>query len=213
MYQLLEALHWRHVYLVGDLHGCLPMLALALRQHRFDPWQDLLIAVGDLIDRGPDSAGCLGLLQKPWFRSVRGNHEQMAIEALTAQGQLWQYNGGEWFYQLPQAQQCRVARELEACALLPLVIEFHTGSAVHVIAHADYPAAHYQRDQPLDQQEVLWSRSRLQAHLRGHGQAISGADAFWFGHTPLRQPQQFHNQHYIDTGAVFGNTLTLIKLC
>ncbi|MGL9724118.1 metallophosphoesterase [Sodalis sp. (in: enterobacteria)] len=37
--------------------------------------------LGDLIDRGPQSEACLPLLENPWFRSVRGNHEQMACPA------------------------------------------------------------------------------------------------------------------------------------
>ena len=54
--------------------------------------------MGDLIDRGPQSADCLGLLRCRWFRAVRGNHEQMALEALESGNmRLWQMNGGDWY--------------------------------------------------------------------------------------------------------------------
>lgn len=39
-----------------------------------------------------------------------------------------------------------------------------------------------------------------------------GADHFWFGHTPLKRRYDSDNQHYIDTGAVFGGELTLVAL-
>ena len=82
MYQRINGSDWRNIWLMGDLHGCFALLMNRLRQLRFDPWADLLISVGDLIDRGPQSADCLGLLRCRWFRAVRWNHEQMALEAL-----------------------------------------------------------------------------------------------------------------------------------
>ena len=80
-YHVLNGAEWRGIWVVGDLHGCRRELDLLLEQHKFDPQQDLLISVGDIIDRGPDSLGCLALLQEPWFRCVRGNHEEMALSA------------------------------------------------------------------------------------------------------------------------------------
>ncbi|AUY77290.1 TPA: hypothetical protein HNC65_07435 [Escherichia coli] len=47
---------------------------------------------------------------------------------------------------------------------------------------------------------------------RPKGQGITGADHFWFGHTPLRHRVDIGNLHYIDTGAVFGGELTLVQL-
>jgi len=63
-------------------------------------------------------------------------------------------------------------------------------------------------NQPLDWQQVVWSRQRLEAM----GAGIRGADAFYFGHTPLKQPLTIANLHYIDTGAVFGNHLTMVQI-
>ncbi len=67
IYQRIEAKNWRHVWVVGDIHGCFSMLMKRLRECRFDPQQDLLVSVGDLIDRGPDSLGCLALLRESWM--------------------------------------------------------------------------------------------------------------------------------------------------
>ena len=86
MYQRINGSAWRNIWLVGDLHGCFACLMAALRERRFDPYQDLLLSVGDLIDRGPQSAQCLDLLRYRWVCAVRGNHEQMALEALAGGG-------------------------------------------------------------------------------------------------------------------------------
>lgn len=213
MYQRIEGTDWRHIWIVGDLHGCHQRLMQALRERHFDPYQDLLICVGDLIDRGPDSLHCLALLTKPWFKTVRGNHEQMAIDALRyGDMAMWQLNGGSWFSALNEAQQQQALEALHRCAELPYILELRVNGVVNVIAHADYPATEYQWEKDVDSESVLWRRDRLNQLLTGKGEKIAGADHFWFGHTPLKERFDAHNQHYIDTGAVFGGELTLVQV-
>ena len=213
MYQRIYGCDWRNIWLVGDLHGCFARLMAALRERKFDPYQDLLLSVGVLIDRGPQSAECLDLLRYRWVYAVRGNHEQMALEAL-ADGdmRLWEMNGGDWYTQRAASQKQRLTALIARCRRLPLIIELHSGEQVHVIAHADYPAAVYRWQRVVDEQQVMWRRQRLTDHLAGRHGAIAGADHFWFGHTPLKRRYDSDNQHYIDTGAVFGGELTLVAL-
>ena len=193
-------------YFVGDIHGCFSLLMAKLRLCHFDPWQDLLVSVGDVIDRGPDSLRCLKLLRKRWIIAVRGNHEQMGLDALaTGEQFLWFMNGGSWF---AQAEQPAATTALETCRQLPWILELRCQNGIHVIAHADYPDDNYQWQKEVDLQRVLWDRTRLM----NKGNGIRGADHFWFGHTPLRQRLDHENLHYIDTGAVFGGELTLVQL-
>lgn len=206
IYQRIAATNWRHVWVVGDLHGCFSLLMAKLRQCHFDPWQDLLVSVGDVIDRGPDSLRCLRLMRKSWIVVVRGNHEQMALDALATGEQLsWFMNGGAWF---AHADQPAARLALEACRKLPWILELRCRSGIHVVAHADYPDDDYQWQKEVDLQRVLWDRARLM----NNGNGIRGADHFWFGHTPLRHRLDRDNLHYIDTGAVFGGELTLVQL-
>lgn len=205
-YQSVEATRWRHVWVVGDIHGCFSLLMAKLRLCHFDPWQDLLVSVGDVIDRGPDSLRCLKLLRKRWIIAVRGNHEQMGLDALaTGEQFLWFMNGGSWF---AQAEQPAATTALETCRQLPWILELRCQNGIHVIAHADYPDDNYQWQKEVDLQRVLWDRTRLM----NKGNGIRGADHFWFGHTHLRQRLDHENLHYIDTGAVFGGELTLVQL-
>lgn len=51
VYQRIAGHQWRHIWLSGDIHGCLEQLRRKLWHCRFDPWRDLLISVGDVIDR------------------------------------------------------------------------------------------------------------------------------------------------------------------
>jgi len=69
----------RRIY-VGDLQGCREELEALLEELRFDPARDRLHSVGDAINRGPDSAGCLRLLMKLGAVMVLGNHELHWLE-------------------------------------------------------------------------------------------------------------------------------------
>ena len=54
-YQKINAHHYRHIWTVGDIHGDYQLLQSRLHQLSFCPETDLLISVGDNIDRGPES--------------------------------------------------------------------------------------------------------------------------------------------------------------
>ncbi len=65
-------------YVIGDIHGCFASFDQALLNVKFDPTNDRLFSVGDLVDRGTESRECLRWMARDWFHAVRGNHEQMA---------------------------------------------------------------------------------------------------------------------------------------
>ncbi|MDU0354223.1 metallophosphoesterase [Paraglaciecola aquimarina] len=64
-------------YIVGDIQACLVGLQLLLKKVEFNPQHDRLIAVGDLIGRGPQALETLQYLQSlgDAFDTVLGNHD------------------------------------------------------------------------------------------------------------------------------------------
>lgn len=214
IYQRINGADWRNIWVVGDLHGCYTNLMGKLDELKFDPTHDLLISVGDLIDRGAENVECLELIDMPWFRAVRGNHEQMMIDALSPGGMPyhWVNNGGAWFFNLDYDKENLAKALVRKATDLPLVIELVTGDNKIVICHADYPSNEYAFGKPVDDQQVIWNRERVSDAQDGIAHEITGADLFIFGHTPARQPLKYANQMYIDTGAVFCGNLTLIQL-
>lgn len=221
---LINVTKYRNIYCVGDLHGERELLESELDKIGFDKEHDLLVGVGDLIDRGTDSLWTLELINEPWFKSVRGNHEQMAIDAVCDLGydhveinnrkDHWMDNGGIWYWQLEPEQRAFAKRLINQCQQLPLILELHCHSKKIIVCHADYPLNEYATSQPVPETNVLWSRERVRAIKGGDDDAtnITGADLFIFGHTPLGNPLSVGNICYIDTGAVFNGQLTIINI-
>ncbi|EPM5567011.1 metallophosphoesterase [Providencia thailandensis] len=203
---------YRHIWVVGDIHGCFDLLNEKLQQIDFDKEKDLLISVGDLIDRGDQNVECLDLINEKWFRAVRGNHEQMAIDVVMHKGNrdCWMMNGGLWFFMQDYDNEVLSRACLAKAEKLPLIIEVNADGKKTVIAHADYPSDEYEFGKPVDEQYVIWSRERIgDENVR----EIKGADLFLFGHTPMiKGAVRRANQEYIDTGAVFGYGLTMRQI-
>ncbi|HJL19412.1 MAG TPA: metallophosphoesterase family protein [Sandaracinaceae bacterium LLY-WYZ-13_1] len=65
---------------VGDLHGCLEELERLLDAVGFTA-RDRLIAVGDLVGKGPDGAGVVRFLRTGGHEAVRGNHDAKLLAA------------------------------------------------------------------------------------------------------------------------------------
>ncbi|HEP0294899.1 TPA: metallophosphoesterase [Klebsiella aerogenes] len=214
IYQRINGDEYRNAWVVGDLHGCYTNLMNRLDSVCFDPAHDLLVSVGDLVDRGAENVECLDLINQPWFRAVRGNHEQMMLDAITGTGSFghWMSNGGGWWHNLDYEQDMRLKSLLPRVAELPLIIEVDKGGKKFVICHADYQHGEYELGKPVDAEHVLWSRERVSSSMDGVRFDIHGADLFIFGHTPAHTPLRYCNQLYIDTGAVFTGNLTLYEL-
>ena len=88
------------VYVIGDVHGHLATFRalihrLNLRKH------DRVICLGDMIDRGPDSAGVINLIRSDErIVCIKGNHEHMALQSITADDKVelwqpWMHRGGK----------------------------------------------------------------------------------------------------------------------
>ncbi|MDD8656310.1 protein-serine/threonine phosphatase, partial [Escherichia coli] len=178
-YQKINAHHYRHIWVVGDIHGEYQLLQSRLHQLSFCPETDLLISVGDNIDRGPESLNVLRLLNQPWFTPVKGNHEAMALDAFaTGDGNMWLASGGDWFFDLNDSEQQEAIDLLLKFHHLPHIIEIINDNIKYVIAHADYPGDEYQFGKEIVESELLWPVDRVQKSLNGELQQINGADYF-----------------------------------
>ena len=87
------------VWVVGDIHGHLDAFENLLEQLELAPG-DHVLCLGDLIDRGQDSAGVVRRVrQSQNIHTIMGNHEWFALESVEADGSIiadsgWMWNGG-----------------------------------------------------------------------------------------------------------------------
>lgn len=85
---------------IGDIHGCLTALDTLLAHVDPQPG-DWIVALGDYVDRGPDSCGVLDRLVElaggGRLIALRGNHEEMMLDARTdpMTYTLWLQYGGQ----------------------------------------------------------------------------------------------------------------------
>lgn len=128
-------------FVVGDLHGSLDLLTKFLREINFDSVHDRMFSVGDLVDRGPNSLGCLQLLEHDWFHCVKSNHEQLMEDFLTGgpAGSWWMPNGGSWWNFLTVDERRPIIDDLlPTVQALPwmITVDMIDGKRFHVI-HAE----------------------------------------------------------------------------
>ncbi|RJG11096.1 serine/threonine protein phosphatase [Pseudomonas cavernicola] len=205
-------------FVVGDIHGCFPLLEQLLAKVRFDPEQDRLFSVGDMVDRGPESARALEFLAKPWFHAILGNHEQMVIDAVAEMldNDLYFYSGGAWFFGLSKSEQQEFA---VAFRELPVAIELESVHGLIGLVHAECPLSDWKdftsrlqdESDPLRyiEAQAIWGRTRISS---GRTDTVDNIAFVFCGHTVLCKPAQLGNHLFIDTGAVFGGRLTMVNL-
>lgn len=206
-------------FVIGDIHGCFDAVRGIMADVNFDESTDRLFSVGDLVDRGPDSIEAVDWIAKPWFHAVRGNHEQMAIGVAAGKHDLGLYliNGGGWLLALEDGRQKLVASVLDT---LPVCIEVDTDAGLAGIVHADIGGNDWSfftgllQDDSLSNnrkkavlESALWCRERIQGNREGN---LDGLHRLYVGHTPVKQATELGNVVYIDTGAVFGRSITVV---
>jgi serine/threonine protein phosphatase 1 len=214
----------RRVYAVGDVHGCLEKLAglhaLIAEDLVARPIAEPeLVHLGDLVDRGPDSAGVVELLSArspvPGLPTVNlmGNHELLMLSALSAKddgpAELWMENGGgatlaSW--NVPHgAVVAAWPRHIPVRHLLflrDLAITHQVGP--YFFVHAGVrPGVALALQTRMD---LLWIREPFLSFAGDLGAVVV------HGHTPRSRPEVRSNRIGIDTGAVMGGVLTCAVL-
>lgn len=213
------------VYAVGDVHGEDGLLEQMLGKIERDiderPAQrNVLVFLGDLIDRGPDSAAVVERLRNYRHRNVRtvfiaGNHEEVFLRILAGEDDLiasWLRFGGRecaLSYGLsPDLAAMPRDRAGEAIrAAVPadhrhfmegFVDSFRAGD--YLFVHAGVrPGVNLERQAPED---LRWIRKPFLDWTGGHGATIV------HGHTISEKVEERAGRIGIDTGAYRHGRLT-----
>ena len=195
-----------NVYVVGDIHGAYYLLREKLKELKFDYSKDLLIAVGDLVDRGLENEKCVGLLNEHWFTSIKGNHEDFCYKGMMDDHIKFYHrmsnNGGDWFYKLPEDLMERVGRRLNQ---LPIILEVNYRGKKFGFVHADVPVEDWEllKEMLINNDIVsdrtiedycLWSRGIIDKYLNcGYEPNIAQVANVFLGHIVLEKVTQVGN--------------------
>lgn len=209
-------------YVVGDIHGRYDLVLDALRAVHFNIKTDRIFCVGDLIDRGEDSARVWKFLQQSYVFSIRGNHEDMLLELYAGEEEppeaVLQFfasrNGLGWWLDVEHDERMVI---LEKLRKLPLIAEIETVRGSVGLVHADVPAGMswpelkqaVMDDNSHVIEEVMWGRKRLSYQTEIQ---VEGIGRVYVGHTPQNKVLKLANVVALDTGAVFNNHLTLVNM-
>jgi len=214
------------IYAIGDIHGEAGLLDQLLKDIRQDAEahpaaRQLLIYLGDYVDRGPDSRGVLERLQAgppEGFEQIclMGNHEEMllgCLKGIPRVKMLWLLNGGDTtcrdYGVDPSRDPELVAEELRRRMPTAHKQFLHGLHLWHQEGGYFFAHAGIRPGVSLDQQrreDLIWIRKAFHQSEEDHGCVVV------HGHSPVPTPEDLPNRINIDTGASYGNALTAVVL-
>jgi serine/threonine protein phosphatase 1 len=216
------------LYVIGDIHGRLDLLLriveMVNRDIKSQGGDNLIVTLGDYVDRGPSSRGVLDcLISNPFagrYVALKGNHEVLLesfLENPAVGVDWWRFGGLETLKsfgvkakrRLTLNDFGRLAVQLRA-ALSTQQREFlgslKTSLAVgrYFLCHAGVRPGIALELQSED--DLLWIREEFLESQCDFGKIVV------HGHTPVREPQAEANRINIDTGAFSTGRLTCVVL-
>lgn len=216
------------IYAIGDIHGRLDLFERLVAQierddHTRGHARTTLVLLGDLIDRGPESAGVIALARKlTQNRAVeilQGNHEEMLLSSQTdvnAMLSFLRFGGLETIASYGASVESLADMSSEEVqtlmnSIIPAAdFEFVAGFK-KLVRIGDYVFVHagLRPETPIDMQlgrDCRWIREPFLSHDGDFGAFVI------HGHTITPEPDRRQNRIGIDTGAYMHGTLTAIGL-
>ncbi len=218
----------QRAYVIGDIHGRLDLfeeLIHAIEQDDLEarPAETIMILLGDLVDRGPDSAGVIDRARR-WqtarpVRILAGNHEEMFLESFDNLNMLRHFlkHGGRETVLSYGVEQGRY-NDASLEELQEIMRRYVPGSDrkflqsfEEYVTLGDYAFVHagINPEVPLEaqtRQDLLWIRDPFLGFADQHSHVIV------HGHTIVENVEERPNRIGIDTGAYRFGRLTALVL-
>jgi serine/threonine protein phosphatase 1 len=205
----------KRTFAIGDIHGQLDQLEDLV--DRVEPGRDdLLVFLGDYIDRGPSVKEVIDFLidlasEVPCI-FLRGNHEDMFLEFLEfgTNKAVYFANGGMKTVESYLSPEPFVSHTPVARALSGEHRDFYAGlrwyyeDKRYIYVHAGVkPGVPMFKQQRHD---LIWIRDDFIFSPTGLDKKVV------FGHTPFSRPLIKEDKIGVDTGGVYGGALTAVQL-
>jgi polynucleotide kinase-phosphatase len=218
--------------IIGDIHGCSSELrALLARlgwlvQYDGDtavgashPAGRQAVFVGDLVDRGPDTPGVLrlvmGMVKAGNALCVSGNHEAKLVRALKGANVTVSHGLAESLAQL--GSEPEDFREASLNFMDGLISHYVLDGGKLVVAHAGLKEPYHGRSSGRVRTFALYGDTTGETDEYGlpvrypWAQEYRGEAMVVYGHTPVPATEWINNTICLDTGVVFGGSLTALR--
>jgi serine/threonine protein phosphatase 1 len=203
---------------VGDIHGCYNELQELLHKIAYNPANDRLISLGDLLHKGPMSAEVIKFFYNSKIEVIMGNHDWHFLQAL--KGNIAMYKEAEKIMQLCGIPQSDMIKWLEE---FPYYIKEQSFIAVHACfdpSKSKYAQTSFQdmingRYFDAETNTILKSVKSPNIYQKPWYQAYppkSTDRTVVFGHWAKPEPRFFKNFRCIDTGCCYGGRLSCLIL-
>ncbi len=216
------------IAIIGDIHGCIDELKALHEKLRSESITEIY-HLGDLVDRGPDSVGVVRYCRENGITGVMGNHESSLLNVID---QMNKPDFDPSKMSAAKGERLAIAQGLSVDDIayiraLPKlhVIDEHNLILVHAglfpgraIHEQDRTVLYMQMIHPDRPGDIRWTRKQGQytnEESRAHGYAswqelYDGAERVIYGHTLYSEPNIQGLTTGIDTGCVFGGSLTAV---
>lgn len=207
---------------VGDVHGCIDEFNELLKKLSYDPKNDRLILLGDLIDRGPDSVAVVRKAREMKLECVMGNHEHKYVKWFRTQGTRVDVYDKKAFYNDLLDQDISYIQDM------PLYIELDDVVAVHAGLKPGISISNQTKDDLMYLRYTDSDRKFISLKkINKLGKEATGAKfwtEFWQGPKSVVYGHNVHSYenplieevapgvtcYGIDTGCCFGGRLTAL---
>ncbi|HEY7282632.1 MAG TPA: polynucleotide kinase-phosphatase [Actinomycetota bacterium] len=213
---------------VGDVHGCSAELHELLARLGYTAGDDGVLAhpegrvavfLGDLVDRGPDTPGVLrtvmAMAEAGSAICVPGNHEAKLVRALRGRNVQVTHGLAESLQQL--GTESEEFRQRVAEFLDGLVSHYVLDGRRLVVAHAGMREEMQGRASGAVRAFALYGETTGETDEFGlpvryaWANDYRGAAAVVYGHTPVPEAGWVNGTICVDTGCVFGGSLTALR--
>jgi len=206
--------HEHQTIIVGDVHGCLTEFDALLRKARFMRG-DRLILVGDLVAKGPDSAGVVARARELGALGVRGNHDERVISWFKAERE-----GRALDRPLSRSHRavCATLEDEDVAWLEALPLYMRLPEERVTVVHAGLrPGVAIAKQDAVDMLNMRSLTNDGSVSYRADdgvpwASRWTGPDLVVFGHDAIRGLQRYEQAIGLDTGCVYGGQLTALLL-